>query len=34
MFLASANAYLTPCIQEYVKGFVGGFKDKVNVRQN
>ena len=26
---ACADAYLTPCIQNYVKGFASGFKDKV-----
>jgi 5-oxoprolinase (ATP-hydrolysing) len=25
---ACADAYLTPCIQNYVKGFASGFKDK------
>ena len=30
--IACANAYLTPCIEEYVKGFVNGFKDKVGIK--
>ena len=28
-FAACADAYLTPCIERYVRGFASGFKDPV-----
>eukprot|EP00731_Ephydatia_muelleri_P006021 Em0003g269a len=31
-FTASADAYLTPCIQRYIKGFASGFKDADKLR--
>ena len=31
LFLVCADAYLTPCIKRYVKGFCSGFKDPVSI---
>jgi len=29
--LASADAYLTPCIKEYIRGFTAGFQEGIQV---
>ena len=29
--VASADAYLTPCIKKYIRGFTAGFQDGIQV---